>query len=152
MKKSTIITIALILTLIMALSIFVACDKIKDLGAPETEVGSKSVTVIIGEDKYSVTTDAEYVHELLLEMKETKGITYEFSDSAYGATIEKLGALENDSVTWTKWIGVYHDIEEMDLIAVGFDVEYDGKTYHSSNLGVETLPVKNGATYYFKQN
>ncbi|MCQ2602459.1 MAG: hypothetical protein MJ193_00885, partial [Clostridia bacterium] len=93
MKKSTIITIALILTLIMALSIFVACDKIKDLGAPETEVGEKSVTVIIGNQEYSVKTDAEYVHSLLLEMKETKGITYDFSDSAYGVIIEKLGNL-----------------------------------------------------------
>ncbi len=152
MKKSTIITVSIILTLVLAMSIFVACDKIKNLGAPETEVGEKTVTVIIGEDKYAVTTDAEYVHDLLLEMKEKGKIVYEFSDSAYGATIEKLNALENDSVTWTKWIGVYHDVEEMDLISAGFDVEYDGKTYHSSNLGVETLPVRNGATYYFKQN
>ncbi len=152
MKKSTIIKVAMILTLIMALSIFVACDKIKNLGAPETEVGEKSVTVIIGNQKYSVNTDAEYVHNLLLEMKETSGIIYEFSDSEYGATIEKLNALENDSASWTKWIGVYHDIDDVELITAGFDEEYDGKTYCSSSLGVENLPVRNGATYYFKQN
>ena len=152
-KKGNKIFAAVVVALLIAVlaATFVGCGKVKDLGKPVIETGDKQATVIIGEDSYLVKTDAVYVHDLLLQLKEAGKITYEFDETEYGAFIKKLGKLEG-TADYSKWIGVYVDVDAADLITPGYDVTVNGKTYHSASLGVSSLPVRSGVTYLFYQN
>ena len=152
-KKGSKIFAAVVVTLLIAVlaATFVGCGKIKDLAKPVIETGDKEATVIIGEDSYFVKTDAVYVHDLLVQLKEAQKITYEFDETQYGAFIKKLNKLEG-TADYSKWIGVYVDVDSADIITPGYDVTVDGKTYHSASLGVSSLPVRNGTTYLFAQN
>ena len=149
-KINKIVVVAVVALLALSLMTFAACDKLKDLGRPVIETGDKEATVIIGEDSYYVKTGANYVHDLLVELKAAGEITYEFSISQYGAYIEALGNLNLDEQG--AFIAVYHDIADDTLIdyEYGTTLTVDGKEFHSSIFGVSELPVYSGATYLFK--
>lgn len=144
------ILVATALALLIVAVAFVGCDGLKELGKPVIETGDKSVTVIIADDAYPVKTGSNYVHDLLVELKEAGEIEYEFHDTQYGAFIDKLGELVGTE-DYSKWIAIYVDSDDAELITPGFDVTVDGKTYHSASLGASGLPVKNGVTYLFLQ-
>ncbi len=148
-KLGKILVIAVVALLALSLMTFAGCDKLKDLGKPVIETGDKQATVIIGEDSYLVKTDAIYVHELLVQLKDANIIKYEFSESEYGAYIVALGGL---SLGERAFVAVYHDIDDDTLIdyEYGTSLTYGGKQFHSSNLGVSALPVYDGASYLFK--
>lgn len=149
-KKGSKIFVAVALVALFALlaATFVGCGKLKDLGAPAIETGDKEATVIIGEDSFFVKTDAVYVHDLLLQLKEAGKIEYEFQDSEYGAYILSVGSLKPSG---NSYVSVYHDIDDITLYDPAWDtpIEREGKTFHSASLGVGSLPVKSGATYMF---
>lgn len=151
-KQSKIFAIvAVIAILTVTFAALAGCDSLKELGRPVIETGDKDATVIIGEDSYFVKTDAVYVHDLLLQLKEAEKIEYEFEDGQYGVFITKLGSLVG-TADYSKWIGIYVDSDAEDIITPGYDLTVDGKTYHSASLGASTLPVRSGVTYLFHQN
>ncbi len=143
-KGKKILAIALCLALAFCALALAACGD-------NTEAGTKSVTIIIGDDVFSEETEALYVHDLLEEMCERGDIEYEFEMDTYGATVEKLNNLLSTS-DWTMWIGVYIDVDDVELISPGYETTHQGKTYYSSGLGVSSLPVMDGVTYLFVQN
>ncbi len=150
-KGSKIFAVIVVLALIALLAAtFVGCGNLDKLGKPVIETGSKQATVIIGEDSYLVKTDAIYVHDLLLELKEAGKIEYKFDMGEYGAFVTKLNGLVG-TADYKQWIGVYVDSDDAELIMPGYDETVNGKTYHSASLGVSGLPVRDGVTYLFLQ-
>lgn len=146
-KSKWLIALLLVLVLSVSMLCFVACNDDND----DAQEGEKSITVVIGDKSLRVSTDDEYVHEVLVDLDEEGKIVYEFNMGQYGATIMKLDSFET-TTDWSKWIAVYHDINDITLYDPQYDIQQGGKTYHSSSLGVSTLPIKDGATYLFVQN
>lgn len=145
-KSKWLIALLLVLVLSVSMLCFVACNNDDD-----TQEGVKNIKVLIGNKSLSVSTDEEYLHDALVELKEEGKIVYEFEMGQYGATVMKLDSFETTS-DWSKWIAVYHDINDITLYDPQYDIQQGGKTYHSSSLGVSSLPVQDGATYLFVQN
>ena len=149
--------LAIVAIVVLALSlVLVGCDKLKDAGRPEAEVGNKEVTLIIGVgEEYKtvvVKTYQEYMAGLLLELKLRGKVEYESSQGTYGTFVESLNNIQPASTS--EWVAVYHDIDDVTLRGdVGdwpmANAEYNGKTYYSSSVGVDSLPLKDGHTYYF---
>lgn len=149
-KNAKILLILLVVALLVTSALCLcACDGLKDFGKPAPDEGSKSVSVVIGEQSYSLKTDAEYVQDLLVEMKDAGKIQYEFSTSQYGAYMTRLNDLSPSSSS--EWIAVYHDIDDMTLkdMQYGEAIQKGGKSYFTASLGVSSLPVRNGASYLF---
>ena len=157
-KAMTLVKIlAIVAIVVLAMSlVLVGCDKLKDAGKPEAEVGNKEITLIIGVgEEYAtvvVKTYQEYMAGLLLELKLRGKIEYESSQGAYGTFVESLNNIRPASAS--EWVAVYHDIDDVTLRAdIGewpmANAEYNGKTYFSSSVGVDSLPLRNGHTYYF---
>lgn len=144
-KSKFILTIALVLVLCLSLC-FVACDKTPD----NTDNDLKEVVLIVGNAVINATTEAQYVHDLLVELNANGDIQYEFENGAYGATVLKLNQLETTN-DWSKWIAVYHDIDDVTLYTPGYNYTLNGDEYYSSSVGVSSLPVIDGATYVFVQ-
>lgn len=145
-KSKWLIVLLLVLVLSVSMLCFVACND--DDG---TQEGVKNIKVLIGNKSLSVSTDEEYLHEALVELKDEGKIVYEFEMGQYGATVMKLDSFETTS-DWSKWIAVYHDINDITLYDPQYDIQQGGKTYHSSSLGISSLPIQDGATYLFVQN
>ena len=155
--KNVVKILAIVAVVVLALSlVLVGCDKLKDAGKPAPEVGNKEVTLIIGVgEEYStvvVKTYQEYMAGLLLELKLRGKVEYESSQGAYGTFVESLNNIRPASSS--EWVAVYHDIDDVTLRADLGDwpmpnAEYNGKTYFSSSVGVDSLPLKDGHTYYF---
>jgi len=147
MLKKKVVVFILLLVLVVS---FTACD-LKDLGKPESEQGNKEVSVIVGETKYMVKTDTEYVDDLLLEMKNNGQISYTIVTSEYGDYLTAIGDLSAGS---SSFISVYHDIDD-DITLIDKsewaspNYTYENKTYFPSNVGISSLPVKNGHGYAF---
>lgn len=144
-KNKIAIVCLLVLVLCVSAVCMCACD------ASNTQEGEKSVVLIVGTQEISVKTDALYLHDLLVELNDAGRITYEFSTSEYGAVVSKLNDLET-TLDWSKWIGVYHNIDDITLYTPGYDITINGNTYFSSSCGVSALVVLDGATYVFVQN
>ena len=146
------LTIVAIIAIVSCL-VLVGCDKLKDAGKPAAEEGAKSVTILLqngnGYSSYTAKTSAEYVQDLLVELKNAGVFAYEFHNTEYGAFMDVLGTMHPNSDNY-EYIMFYHDINDAELIYPGYDVEYDGKTYSSASLGVSSFPVRDGATYLFK--
>lgn len=145
-KKFGLIVLLLLLTLV-----FTSCN-LKDLGKPESEKGTKEVIIIVSDIEYKVNTDVEYLHELLLEMKNNEVLDYEFEDTAYGPSPIKIGNLESKTEDRT-YLALYHDIDDVTLRGdIGEyampGVNFKEKYYYYSSVGFAIMPVYNGHMYY----
>jgi len=143
-KKNLIIMLVLAMVLLMA---FCACDS----NSTPIEEGSKHVLLVVGTDEYNVTTEANYLHDLLVELDEKNIITYEYSDDAFGATILSVNSLKTD-IDWDPFISIYHSIDEVTLRAdfgeyAMSKYTYKSKEYYPSSVGVSMMPVYDNATY-----
>ncbi len=144
-KVSTILVVAILL--IVSVVSFVACDDL-------TSDADKTITIIIGEDSITLTTEAQYLHDVLVELANKDEIVYEYEISAYGATIKALNSLINAS-DWSTWVGIYHTIDDVkirDMSEWASDFKKDGVQFYTSGVGVSQLPLVDGASYLFIQN
>lgn len=143
MKRRTVKRICSVLAALVAVLacalVFAACDH------SDANTGEVTVGLIIGEaEAVSVTSDAPYLYDMLVEYCAEEGIALEGEESAYGFYITRIGDMvQGDG----KYIMFYHDIDDVTLYTPGFDTERDGKTFFSSSLGVSSLPLRDGATY-----
>ena len=142
--KSIVKILAVVAILVLVASVvFVACGN--------KDNSEKSIVILVqhgeGFDSFELTTNKAFLADALEELKVQGKLTYTIDGTA-------LTAL-NDLVTtsdWSKWIAVYHDIDDIALYFPDYDYEYSGRTFHSSSKGVLDCPLKNGATYLFLQN
>lgn len=149
MKEQTKRKILLIAVVAMTICAFAfaltACN-------PPAEEGVKTVSVIIGDgsDPLSLTTESAYLYDALVELCEKEGLTLSAKDGAWGKTVYQIGDLIGDPTMATSAIMFYHDIDDITLYDPKYDVTVGGQTYHSSSLGVSSLPVRDGATYLIR--
>ncbi len=160
-KRTNIVKIvAVVAILVIAISmIFVGCDKLKDAGKPEAEVGNKEVTLIIGQgEEYTtitVKTYQNYLSGLLSELQLRGKITYDSEPTADGTFIKSINNVVPQSAS--EFVGIYHDIDDVTLRTDQSNwpvpnKEYNGKEYYFSNVGADSLPVKEGHTYFLTLN
>lgn len=147
-------TLCTILVIALLLCVLCACD-LKNAGKPEAQEGEKSITIVIGDVPFSVKTDAEYLHNVLVEMNDKNEIKYEYSSGPYGVVVSKVNELETTS-DWIKWISIYHSIDDITLRAdIGEypmdKYSYENKEYFPSSVGVEYLPIYDGSMYLLIQ-
>jgi hypothetical protein len=143
--KKQFIKLTVLLLVLVALTALFACD-------PPVEEGEKSLTIIMLKsdgtaDVYSENTDSQYLGEVIDEMLAEGDIILESEDTQYGRKILKIGCLipgEN------QWIFIYSDETDPTLVSDEWGTAvYDGKTYKSTTLGLDDMPVYDGRTYVF---
>lgn len=159
MQKTTknvvrILTIAMVVVLALAL-VLVGCDKLKDAGKPEAEIGAKAITILVGTEEEQTTlnvrTDEEYMAQLLLKLAEENKITnYHSTTSTYGTYVDSINNIPGD--VQGGYVSVYMSINDVELVdQSGFmpPVVIGGKTYYASNVGVDLIPIRDGESYLF---
>lgn len=127
-------------------------DKLTGYEANDLE---KNIKIYIGDDDpISVTTKENKVFYVLSDLVESSSISaFAFQGGSYGAYITKLNDLYDsyDADTRTShYISVYHSIDDVNLKGMG-EIEHNGVTFFYSNVGVSSLPIVDGASYYFAQ-
>lgn len=158
--KNIVKILAIVAILVLALSlVLVGCDKLKDAGKPEAEIGNKEVTLIIGQgEEYTtitVKTYQNYLAGLLSELQLRGKITYDSEAGAYGTFIKSINNVVPSNTSES--VGIYHDIDDVTLRADQSEwpmpnKEYGGKTYYSSSVGADSLPLKEGHAYFLTLN
>ncbi len=143
MKKRILLSIVVVVLLLAAIC-----------GCIQTQEGVKIIEITIGESSYNVQTEKLFLHDVLLEMKESGQISkYVFEKySLMGKEdifVKEIDSLEN--LAGNAFISIYHNIDDERLIDLeyGTDKVLDGTTYFSSGVGVKSLPVYDNAKYLF---
>ncbi len=180
-KKVSKILVATLLAVVLTLSVltFVACNdgqsKIDELqktindlqdklAGYEENDAVKNIKIYIGDDEpIAVATKENKVFYVLSGLVEENRIaTFAFSGDKYGAFITKLNDLYYDT---SHYISVFHTIDDANLKGVNYvydestgnyvpgesSLEHKGVTFFYSNVGVASLPIVDGASYYFAQ-
>jgi hypothetical protein len=139
-KKGLAITLVLICAFALCLTL-VACS---------SNEGSKTITLVIGEGETqevfsNYKTDAEYLVNVLDELKADEEITYACEESTYGAYLTEVNELTNSA---DAYIYIFSTVvEQQDTTEWAEKRTYNDEEYVSVILGVSTLPVIDGASY-----
>lgn len=158
-KRVALLTVALLLAVCSAFC-FAACT--------DTNTGAKNITVYIGDKTFEVTTECEYLHGVLKELKDGGKIAdYVYSGEGSNAYASKIDSVEQGASG--PYISVWHSVDEFEFksVYVAAYAEYnpsrstvteeDGTKFitytmnsrllYYSAVGVGMLPVRDGATY-----
>lgn len=140
-KRLCLVLVCIVLAGVVAVA-FAACNDGGKDGGTAAEV---TVTLTVGDaDGVTLTTDARYLYDALAGYCAESGIVLEGEEGVYGFYITRIGDLVNGQ---GGYIMIYHDMDDLTLYTPGYDTERDGKTYHSSSVGVSSLPLRDGASY-----
>ena len=106
------------------------------VAGPEAQQGSKSCTLEVVDDNgdtttYELSTDVEYLRELMDEAAENEDFSYEGEDGDYGLYIETVNGLtadyDTDGAYWAIYVNGEYGQNSADLQPVA-----DGDTYRLS--------------------
>ena len=106
------------------------------LAGPKPQQGSKSCTLEVSDDKgevtaYELSTDVEYLRELMDEAAEKTDFSYEGEEGDYGLYIETVNGLtadyDADGAYWAVYVNGEYGQNSVDLQPVA-----DGDTYRLS--------------------
>ncbi len=141
MKKTTKAVVVLCLC-IAFLFVIAGCNQGNDL--------EKTVTVVIGESSYTVTTGAKYLFDVINELAQRKDdpIVLNGSWSSYGLFVTEIGTLKPANAN--EYIEILTtDTGHIDVTEYAHTKEYNGKTLTTASLGVSSLPLVDGEIYMF---
>lgn len=140
-KRLCLVLVCIVLAGVVAVA-FAACNDGGKDGGTAAEV---TVTLTVGDaDGVTLTTDSRYLYDALEDYCAESGIVLEGEEGVYGFYITRIGDLVNGQ---GGYIMIYHDMDDLTLYTPGYDTERGGKTYHSSSVGVSSLPLRDGASY-----
>lgn len=140
-KRLCLVLVCIVLAGVVAVA-FAACNDGGKDGGTAAEV---TVTLTVGDaDGVTLTTDSRYLYDALEDYCAESGIVLEGEDGVYGFYITRIGDLVNGQ---GGYIMIYHDMDDLTLYTPGYDTERGGRTYHSSSVGVSSLPLRDGASY-----
>lgn len=144
-KKFGLVAVAAALCAVLSLAVFTGCEK------PAPEEGEKTVQIVVGDETFDVTTEADYVGAVLRELKQNEGLHLVYTESdQFGMMISEIGAFIPDSGK-QEWIKVYSTIGDDMTVSIPTDSqEVGGKTYYAATVGVDSLPLRNGEAYLFQ--
>ncbi len=150
MTKKNFLVSAVIALMIFLVGSFSACN-LKDLGKPKAEPGEKEITVIVENEEFTISTNAEYLHQVLIDLSREKGFQYSYSDMGYGVSVTQIKNIKT-STDWSSWVSIYHDIDDVTLVDNYGTFRHAGKDYFMSLVSIDLLPVLDGHTYLFEQS
>jgi len=142
MKKLKLIAVIAAITLCVG-ALFTGC-------LPSDPKGGGTVTITIGEESYPVTTEKDYIGQVLDEMAARGEITVSFSGNAsdpYGRYLEALNSLSPQS---GEYVALYSIVEDAQYSYVLSEITFDGVVYYPANFGADQMPVFDGAKYLFR--
>lgn len=137
---------ALLLALILMLS-FAAC------GSEQKSAGQCTIVVGGQEEKvYSVPLNALSVDKGLISvldyLKENEGLDVEYTESATGAFLTKVGECEQDEKSGV-YVYIYTSVEkDFDVSEYKKTMDYKGTALTSSGVGASQMTVCDGAIVY----
>lgn len=140
-KKSLIIFIVLMLVATLGV-LFVSCEK--------ENTGTKTITLVIGEGESqkvfsSYKTDAEFLIDVLSELKEDGEITFTSQESSYGVFLTEINGI---SQTDQNYLYIFTTVQEyQDITDWKVERNYNNQLYVSAFKGVSDLKVIDGAGY-----
>lgn len=161
-NKKIVSIVAAVLIVLSAVLCFAACDS--------GDNSQKNITVYIGDKTFEVTTNAAYLHDVFVELKNDDKITqYVFSgDLTTGVFLTQIDDLAQDAASG-KYYSVWHDVDEFALKSVYQEqfaeynphrsevttedgtkfitTNYKGIKLYYSGVGVSKIPLKNGGHY-----
>lgn len=112
--------------------------------------GNKTVTLIIGEGESQKVfsnhkTDAEYLIDLLDELKAEGELTYSGSESKYGIYLNQVDGVTASGYGWFAVFCTQADYQ--DFTEYGITRTEGGTEFVSATLGVSSLPLTDGESY-----
>jgi cephalosporin-C deacetylase-like acetyl esterase len=140
-KKGLIIFLILILVAALG-AVCSSCNK--------ENAGTKTITLVIGEGETQKVfslykTDAEYLVDVLIELKEDGKITYTAKDSTYGAFLTEINGI---SPAIDNYICIFTTVSEFqDITDWKVEKSYEEATYVSAIFGINDLKIIDGAGY-----
>lgn len=154
MKKRTKI-VALLLVVAMAMLALVSCG-----GGNVADSGNAVVVIENEEGKYTVyevdlsslDSHDEGALSLLkhLSAKEENPLSFSATWGAYGAYITAIGGIA-ENTSEGKYVSVYTSNEaDFDTTAWVKSLEYDGKTFKTSGVGVSQMNIEDGTAVLFR--
>lgn len=147
--KTKIYKIVAIAALIAAFALcLIGCSQglVADRGSCTLYVESNGIIRSYEVDLSKVSSD-DGLFAILEYLKAEGKLDYEYSDGAYGAYLLSVG----DAVptTATEYISLYTSHEgDFDTSAYFKSLEYDEKSFGTSGLGVSSMSVPDGASFY----
>ena len=165
-KVAAVLLFAVVFVCVLAFCL-VACDininanevipadtETTDTDAPATQAQT-SVTIVIGEGETqqviaNYETGAKYLFDVINELsnRETDPITLKGGWTQYGLFVTAIGNIEAD--TLSQYVCVLtSDTDHQDITDYAVTKQYGDVTVVSSDLGVSSLPIKDGAVYMF---
>lgn len=136
MKRKMYALFTLLLTLVLSVCIFVACDK---EGSAKAEIVSKTDTMVV--IKVNETEGFATVLDAMTYLKEEGELTFEI----VGGMVSSIEGKENPA-DWSACWMLYTSDAEMSNTEWG-TITYEGNTYGSAILGAESLEVSAGEYY-----
>lgn len=136
MKRKIYAFFTLLLTVVMSVCMFVACDK---EGSAKAEIVSKSDTMVV--IKINETEGFATLLDAMTYLKNEGELTFELT----GGMVSSIEGKENPT-DWSACWMLYTSDSEMSNTEWG-TITYEGSTYGSAILGAESLTVSVGQYY-----
>ena len=144
LKRLCLVLVCIVLAGVVAVA-FAACNYGGQGGGDGDTAEEVTVTLPVGEaDGVTLTTDARYLYDALEGYCAESGIVLEGEDGMFGFYITRIGDLVNGQ---GGYIMIYPDMDDLTVYTPCYDAAGDGQTYHSSSVGVSSLPLRDGASY-----
>ena len=139
MKKLTkILSVVVIVALLVTLSVSLfGCKKY----VQQTETG----VVFTVDDDIMPNVEGKYLIDYLNALQDKGKLTFSAPQSTYGSFLEEVNGIKADSTKGEYWF-IYSDDADNTTPAWG-EYEYEGQKYYSTNFGLDSQPLKAGATY-----
>ena len=146
-RKVAAVLLAVVFVCVLALSLVACSDKGTDY--------EKTITIVIGEGENQMViadykTGSKYLFDAINELsnRETDPITLKGGWTQYGLFVTAIGNIEAD--TLTQYVCVLtSDTDHQDITDWAVTKTYGDISVVSSDLGVSSLPLKDGAVYMF---
>ena len=143
MKRKISLFVTLLLSLVMSVVCFVACQKQGETKAVTLEKVSETLVVM----KVTEAEENATALSALTKLKEEGQIEFVVTESVYGSYITSINGKQevssgNSGYSWM----LYTSDTELSITEFG-TVEYDGVEYGQASLGASSLVVKSGHYY-----
>lgn len=143
MKRKINVIFTLLLSLVMSVVCFVACQKQGETKAVTLEKVSETLVVM----KVTEAEENATALSALTKLKEEGLIEFVVTESVYGSYITSINGKQevssgNSGYSWM----LYTSDTELSITEFG-TVEYDGVEYGQASLGASSLVVKEGHLY-----
>lgn len=145
MKKFLLLILTLLFSAVMTVSL-IACSNQLHTGTVRIVINSEPVKEIVYNLK-DMDKETFTAFDILLDLKNDKIIDLDYTASAYGNYLTKVGDIsEGDGY----YIIIYtNEQKDKDVSAYAKTITYDGVEVTTSGVGIDMLTINDGTVLYF---